>query len=1270
MVERRDIELAIRARDLSTGTLTQATRAVRALTGAIEEQAAGVARGDTSLEDLRQTYRQLEQAAKALAGQQGLIDQFQRQTAAITRYQDVTRQARQRADEFRASLASKAEVSARAEARMQALEGRAKRVADALKNQQGALERTGRALEKAGIDTADLGSASQTLLTSAQQVGAGLTSLNTVMSGYSKTVRQAREAEKNKERAAEYAALSAEADRLATSYGRLGTANVQLARTQARAGGGAEAAVLGARGRPQATNLTDISAAAGAQAQAVQDTLGKPVLNYLGLLEDLERSLRSVQGVAKQVDGYQAQANAVRATREEFLRARENLRLLQEQQRRDPTPQNAAALRAQLPVVQRTKTAFLEQLASLKVLREELKQAGVNTRDFGGEQTRLVALTRTTNDAIKQLNTNFAQFGGSRREGPAGFLGLRPYELQNLSFQINDLFTQIASGTSITQAFAQQAGQIAQIQPIWTRLVAFAPAFVALGSAFAVLAVSVSRLTSTNAALRTFSNLINTTASGGTLGATAQSLTAIAREGERLGLAFADSQKVVSEFFREGLSEERIRSLIPAVRGLALSLGEDGAKAAERFTSALNGSLDDILRLDNQIRFLTVAQRQNIVEMFRQGDAANAQRTALDALEQRYRGAANVLESEFTRALRDAKNQFLGLADEIASGAVGRAAIATLQTLAGLAERLASGLRAARGEASQVQVTPQQAAALRVQGAQERVANAERAVAEGGSIFRAGSRQRADEAARNLPRYREELAQAQAAVEALGRAQQNQQRVAAERNDERTLQRGREFISQLERETAAQRAATDAERKRLEVRRAGELAVERATREGVRDVSQIELVRALAEEAERRQQQRQGGGGGGVAAVRRGLAEIQRDLQDTIRIRDETVRGIQEDVAAGALSPVQAIERIQQAADQARPALVRLAEEARRFQAQNEGRGGDSVRASAFARVVAQAERAAGAGGARAGTTAVLNQSQQEIRRILGERQQIIQTNNALEQQGVITRAEGERRIVEAYERTNEALRANIDAYEQATQAAAANGAISANAAALNAAQIEGWRASLVRINPELARLKQGIENVFAQSAGTFIDSLAKATGDLLAGVTSLEEAWEAAGQAALQFFADVLKGIAQVIIQEQVLIAVRAISKALSAGVAHSGGTVGALGGRKRDVSPAWFAAAPRLHDGTLGLKRDEYAAILQRGEEVLSRDDPRNIMNRGKTGPGGGSGDGGGVGLRQVLAIGDSEIANAMSGAAGEQVFMTFLQRNSPTVRAMLKA
>jgi hypothetical protein len=67
------------------------------------------------------------------------------------------------------------------------------------------------------------------------------------------------------------------------------------------------------------------------------------------------------------------------------------------------------------------------------------------------------------------------------------------------------------------------------------------------------------------------------------------------------------------------------------------------------------------------------------------------------------------------------------------------------------------------------------------------------------------------------------------------------------------------------------------------------------------------------------------------------------------------------------------------------------------------------------------------------------------------------------------------------------------------------------------------------------------------------------------------------------------------------------------SAFVQHGGGPAGS--GPMRQVSAANFVNAPRLHDGTgaVGLRSDEYAAVLQSGERVLNRQETRNYQSQG---------------------------------------------------------
>ncbi|MES8781234.1 hypothetical protein U6T93_12310, partial [Cutibacterium acnes] len=68
-----------------------------------------------------------------------------------------------------------------------------------------------------------------------------------------------------------------------------------------------------------------------------------------------------------------------------------------------------------------------------------------------------------------------------------------------------------------------------------------------------------------------------------------------------------------------------------------------------------------------------------------------------------------------------------------------------------------------------------------------------------------------------------------------------------------------------------------------------------------------------------------------------------------------------------------------------------------------------------------------------------------------------------------------------------------------------------------------------------------------------------------------------------------------------------------------HTGGLVGTGGEIRSGLSPLLFGAAPRYHRGGIaGLAPGEVPAILEAGEEVLTRDDPRHRLNGGGAGGG----------------------------------------------------
>jgi hypothetical protein len=115
------------------------------------------------------------------------------------------------------------------------------------------------------------------------------------------------------------------------------------------------------------------------------------------------------------------------------------------------------------------------------------------------------------------------------------------------------------------------------------------------------------------------------------------------------------------------------------------------------------------------------------------------------------------------------------------------------------------------------------------------------------------------------------------------------------------------------------------------------------------------------------------------------------------------------------------------------------------------------------------------------------------------------------------------------------------------------------------------------------------------------------------------------------------------------------------AAAVIHAGGVVGVTQLPQRNVS--WFDRAPRYHTGgVVGLAANEQAAILQRGEEVLTADNPRNMRNMTNNVPRD-------INIRNVLVADPELVPQHMASSRGEKIIMSTLTRNAATVRQLVR-
>lgn len=209
---------------------------------------------------------------------------------------------------------------------------------------------------------------------------------------------------------------------------------------------------------------------------------------------------------------------------------------------------------------------------------------------------------------------------------------------------------------------------------------------------------------------------------------------------------------------------------------------------------------------------------------------------------------------------------------------------------------------------------------------------------------------------------------------------------------------------------------------------------------------------------------------------------------------------------------------------------------------------------------------------------------------------------------------------------------------------------------------VTGLKAAVIDLEKSLQSMSESFAQV-AVNAG--VDAVNKLFTDLRSGTKS-------AGEALSDFVVGFAESMAQIATRALATYAVLQFLDAVYPGLGrttaafmgvgarpyHSGGVVGQGGGPTRQV-PAWmFAGAPRYHSGGMvGLKAGEVPAILQTGEEVLSRSDPRNAANGG-----------GGGGTRIVNVIDPSLVQDYMTSAAGERVILNVIERNRGAVRQKL--
>jgi hypothetical protein len=1053
---------------------------------------------------------------------------------------------------------------------------------------------------------------------------------------------------------------------------------------------------------------------------ATADAASAEGVTNVGKLNEAYNDLAAASAALVQqgslVDQFRDQAAATDAARTEFAAAQADVQrfALAMVQAEKPTEELANSLRQAEARLEQTGRALAIEDNRLDQLGQSLRRAGISTADLANEQARLEAAAQRVSVATDRINTSLGRGG---RETNALF-GLKPNDLANLNFQLQDIFVSLQAGQNPLTVLIQQGSQISQIFPGLISSVAklvlrFFPLIaiaVAVGAAFFELAQDAERLKKAQEDL-----------AAAPLGAgiDAERFADAQEKLEGVAKSADEARSAMLLLVEEGFDTDSIETYAEAAGRLAERLGIDVVEATQLLVDVQQGGIDAVLELAERTNDLTEADLDHAQALFEAGKAGEARQFVLDRVAERNAQIAKATQSEWTPAVKNLQSAFSNFADflgrifgPILDGIESRvnSAIVGFTFLTGLLA--GKGIAGAQEDAFEVIRKQRGLTPAPARGASDQQIRDRR------------FRQELDDEVESSRELTKEERLRRVEVDARRRAQNAgvskaledravQQATAAEQrkiNDE-NAKSSRSANASSRRAAAAQNRAARAQaaedRKRESALRQLEGQLRQLNRAAFAGVSASleERLTAIDEKYENIADSLERARGLGLTASEDGMSfeAIERQVEATKqRLKDEErikffqeqaalldkqrvaeLERISEAQARGAISTTEAMAQAEEVTRRLSPQIVTAAEKALAVARAIAGATPSPEMVSWIAsleRIISgeAIDRAAAdiglAGFEAAGA---------ELDTLIRERDELVRSYQALFELGLRTDAEVRDLTTEAYAQQAAAIEPVLTKLRE--QAALLNATIDplTNLPVLTdiayatwLARLDAVEAGLAQIDPRLqqvnAAASQAIQNGVAQA----FNAVAQSIFGLISGTESFGDALGNLGRTALSVFGSILEAIAQVLIQMIALQIAQSILGVPAGGggggllsfLFHDGGVVGSRGAsrqRRTGGSNSWLGA-PKFHGGGgMGLRPDEYKAVLQRGEEVLTEDDPRHIRNLGK----GGGGDSGGSNIKQVLLLDPGAVPNAMQSRSGQKSILTVIRQNKDTIKQVLK-
>lgn len=1070
---------------------------------------------------------------------------------------------------------------------------------------------------------------------------------------------------------------------------------------------------------PFAEVVSTVQGASGEidKALEVAGAKGTQSLNAYGTaLGQVANAQRALVGQAGLIDDFRAQEAAVATASAKFEAYRADVtRLGQAIATTDaPSKELVAETKAAQAAMEAAGAAAQNERQKLEQLDVALKKAGIDSHNLAAAEAEIVSASQRAAKAAGEL--------AGKQQGKGGFLGLNPYELQNLSYQVNDVFTQLGSGTPILQIVAQQGGQILQLfRGAIPFILAWAPLILAAGAALIVLYSAISRAEEAKKALKEFKGVFASMGDGAQY--SAQQFADASVKLQDLGLKADAANKLLSTFAKDGLNAAGLDGFISTAQNMSKLVGTDIPAAFGLLSAAAQGGYEAVLALNKETGALTDTELAHIKTLFESGHAEEARAEALRITQDRQQDGINQMNGPLAAAHRGAVQGWHNFLDAL--GLLGSVLKSRVQPfLDWLAKKLtdvAVGfvyvtalLKGMTNEQAKAQ-----AVGILVPKSGDAGAGVHHGNTQGGQDFLDQQQQQLKNAKAITREARLQVAADQARLDAAkAGAGDDQQRIAA-LNAQKILQVGfaKEDAASGRRAASAARAAENKAKALAErianMQQGIDNSIQAMDAKVAKAQNQSLAQRLAGVDAEYKKvfdaidKYEATGGSKKIAEadrerVRAGVelvkqletqAYYENQIKNLTSERADLVKGVQDQYAKGEISAADAVKAVKSANDTVSPQIEKMAQDALAF-AQSIAGANPSPQMVAF---IASLQRTIADNAPGSLTKSLLDFTNntiatqgQRINEVLTQRNDLVAAETNLVTLGVRTRDQAQQNIQAGYAATQPLL----DQQVQAMRDLLATLDLTNPAVKL---LYDTWQAKLTGIVAQQAyvsatftQLKQGVDQAITQNALQGFDDIAKALGALVTGGESVGNTFLDIGRAALNFVGQTIGAIGRLILQMLILdaiqkatgIPVAALAGAMPGGGGGGGGVGGFIGGllgkifhdggigsqghRVRRLPASTWAGAPRYHEGyTPGLKPGETAAIIKNTEEVLKESDPRHAANGGLAPP---IAAGGGMGLRQVLAFGDDQIAAAMQGPAGEGVVVTHIRRNRPAIREAL--